>query len=121
MILADDLSPELVTIASRCVRVDFGPVPPRWWWPGWWPRASSPLAAQAAAEASAGDLDRARLLAADLELVARRHAWATVPRRLDGTGAVAAAAVDELLALIASVASPLMVRQPPSWRPWSSG
>ena len=27
VVLADDVPPELVTIASRCVRIDFGPVP----------------------------------------------------------------------------------------------
>ena len=28
IVLADEVVPELVTIASRCVRIDFGPVPP---------------------------------------------------------------------------------------------
>ena len=27
VVLADDVPPELVTIVSRCVRIDFGPVP----------------------------------------------------------------------------------------------
>ena len=43
VLLATEVVPELVTIASRCVRVDVFALPPRWSWPtGWWPRASTP-------------------------------------------------------------------------------
>lgn len=109
-ILADDVPAELVTIASRCVRVELR-------------RLTDELVrevlvaegvelehAALAAHSSAGDLDRARLLAADPALAARRKAFADVPHRLDGTGAAVAAAVDELLGLIEGAAAPLQAR-----------
>ena len=58
--------------------------------------------AEEAADAAGGRLDRARLLASDPDLAARRQAWHDVPHRLDGTGAAVAAAAAELAALIAS-------------------
>jgi len=111
LLLADDLLPEMATIASRCVRVAFGPVPAPLIAATLEREGVDPATAAAAAEASSGDLDRARLLAADPDLAARRAAWAALPRRLDGTGATVAAAVDELLAGIAAAAAPLLARQ----------
>jgi DNA polymerase-3 subunit delta' len=100
VILAEDVPPELVTIASRSVRIDLGPVP---------------LAAVVArlqiegvpadraavvAAAAAGDLDRARLLATDERFGLRAQALGELPFRLDGTGARAAALASEVKALI---------------------
>ena len=78
--LADFVPPELVTIASRCVRIDFRSI------------ADDVMAARLAAEgvaaevitatvaAAGGDLSRARILAADPALVARRRrAFARLP------------------------------------------
>ena len=97
IVLADQVPPELVTIASRCVRIEFGAIPeatdPR--------RAASPkasrheVAAQAAAAAE-GNLTRARVLAVDPGLMERRAAFAAIPRRLDGTGATVVALCAEL-------------------------
>ena len=82
VILAEDVPPELVTIASRCVRIDFGPSPSRPCASGSWPRASTPDAAAAAAGAAGGDLDRARLLATDPRFAApRRVAGGADPAR----------------------------------------
>lgn len=111
VVLAEHVPPELVTIASRCVRIDFAPVPTD--------RLAEALAgegvdADLAAEvaaASGGRPDRARLLASDAGFVARRSAWRDVPRRLDGTGAAAAALADELLAGLETVVEPLRARQ----------
>jgi DNA polymerase-3 subunit delta' len=110
VILAEHLPPELITIASRCVRVEFAPLSES--------RIAQRLesegidAARAAqlAQASGGRLDRARLLAADAHFEQRRAAWRAVPSRLDGTGATAAAVADELIALLDSSVEPLSTR-----------
>lgn len=111
LILADDLPPDLVTIASRCIKVDFAPV------------AASVIAAQLEAEGveperaaeaagfSGGDLDRARLLATDERLALRLAGWRGLPGRLDGTGAGAAAAIDDIRAAIDDAEAPLKARQ----------
>jgi DNA polymerase-3 subunit delta' len=70
----------------------------------------TPDAAAQAAEAAAGDLERARLLATDPALAQRRAAFAAVPHRLDGTGTRVVALVDELLGLIDAAAEPLKRR-----------
>lgn len=106
VVLADEVPPELITIASRCVQVAFGPVP-----------TSSVVAALVAsgideptatiaAEAAAGDLRRARLLSTDAELGARTEAWRGAPDRLDGSGHAAMTVADELLALLDGASTP---------------
>ncbi len=110
VVLAEQLTPELVTIASRCVRVDFRPLSDetivaelR--------RSGVPEAAAAdAARSAGGSLDRARLLASDPQLSSRRATFAAIPDRLDGTGRVVVAAVDELLGTIDAAAEPLKQR-----------
>ena len=111
VVLAEFVPPELVTIASRCVRIDLGPVPTgaiidRLVAEG----CPAAVAAEAAATA-VGDLGRARLLAGDPRLALRRAAWAAVPDQLDGTGAAATRLVDELFAMIDDAAAPLRERQ----------
>ena len=101
VLLAEQVLPEHVTIASRCTRVDFGPVPDD--------EVAAVLVSEglAAADqaplvaaAAAGNLHRARVLAADERVAARREAWWSAPERLDGTGAAVAEVVAELRALI---------------------
>ncbi len=98
VLTAETVSPELVTLASRCARVTLRAVEEdvivAWLVDAGVDRA---LAAEAAG-ASAGSPGRARLLAADPSLVARRALWRSVPDRLDGTGATAAAVAAELVA-----------------------
>ena len=111
LVLADQVPPELVTIASRCVRIDFAAISPqmindRLVAEG----APADRAAQAAA-ASEGNLSRARVLVTDSGLLARRHAFAAVPSRLDGTGRTVVAVCNELHGLIEGAAEPLAVRQ----------
>ena len=111
VLLAEDVPPELVTIASRCVRVDVPPLPVE----VVRDRLEAELAerglpverAGPAAEASGGDLDRARLLAVDERLTLRRDAWLAVPDQLDGTGATVHRLVEELLAMVEEVLEPL--------------
>jgi DNA polymerase-3 subunit delta' len=110
IILADDVPPELVTIASRCVRVDFRPVPRALVVDELVDSGIETDRAALIADSAAGDLDRARLLAHDPELAARHNAFHRAPARLDGAGATAAAATDELLGLIDGAAQPLKER-----------
>jgi len=111
IILAEFVPPELITIASRCVRVDFRPF------------TSEqiiniliaegltrPRAASIAGMAN-GRLDRARLLATDPEAESRWRSWAAVPGRLDGTGLVAATIAEELAELLKRSVGPLSARQ----------
>jgi DNA polymerase III subunit delta' len=111
VLLTTEVVPELVTIASRCVRVELRAL------------SSDIIAHQlvaegfaderaaAAASASGGDLDRARTLATDDRLVLRHQAWRDVPHRLDGTGHRAAMVVAELQAMIGEALGPLHDRQ----------
>ncbi len=110
VLLAENVPAEHVTIASRCLRIDFQRL------------TSNEIARQLRAdgiaderadelaEAAAGDLDRARLLATDERFAARRDAWRSMPGRLDGTGAAIAVIVDELRSLIDDAQAPLAAR-----------
>jgi len=111
VVLADQVPAELVTIASRCVRVELSPLPAE--------RIAEALVgdgveaaiAEEAAAASNGRLDRARLLASDQGFAARRAAWRDAPLRLDGTGTAVARLADELMASGETVLGPLEQRQ----------
>lgn len=104
VILAEAVPPELVTIASRSVRIDFGGL------------ADDDLLAALVAEgvdaavasdvvpSAGGRLDRARRLASDPGFSERRDAWRSVPARLDGTGASVAIVAAELGDLVARAA-----------------
>jgi len=110
IVLAEQLTPELVTIASRCVRVDFRPLSDEVIVAELTRAGVGPETAQIAARSANGSLDRARLLASDPKLSERRATFASVPDRLDGTGRVVIALVDELLGAIDSAAEPLKAR-----------
>ena len=112
VVLAEQLPPELVTIASRCVQVDFGPLGDAQVAEALVAEGVEPAVAAQVAGVAGGRLDRARLLAHDPGFGARRETWRSVPGRLDGTGAtvaVVAAALADLLGT-AGVA-PLEARQ----------
>lgn len=111
VVLAEHVPPELVTIASRCARIDFSPVSAEVLAEALVADGVDPAVAAHVAAASAGSLDRARLLASDPGFAAREAAWREVPGRLDGTGATVAALVDELLARTETVVEPLKARQ----------
>jgi DNA polymerase-3 subunit delta' len=63
-----------------------------------------------ASKAALGNLDRARVLATDPALAARRKAFLGAPGQLDGTGAVAMRLAGELLTLIDAAAAPLTAK-----------
>jgi DNA polymerase-3 subunit delta' len=90
VILAEQLPPELVTIASRCVQVDFGPLSADQVAAARVGEGVDAVVAGEVATVAGGRLDRARLLAGDAGFAARREAWRAVPGRLDGTGATVA-------------------------------
>lgn len=110
VVLADFVPTDLVTISSRCVRVEFSPIAE--------PVLTAQLVAEGvdasragvAAAAAGGNLDRARLLVADPDFVERRRAFADAPAELNGTGATVVATVADLLARIETAAAPLTAR-----------
>ena len=111
VLLAEQVLPEHITIASRCTRVDFGGVSDH-------EMAAvlvseglvAPDQAALVAAAAAGNLHRARVLATDERVAARRQAWWSVPDRLDGTGATVALLVSELRAMIDEAGAALTER-----------
>ncbi len=107
VLLADDLPPHLVTIVSRCVQVPFDAVATESVVAWLVARGVDPDHADSVARASGGSLDRARLLVSDAGFVARQERWRSVPTRLDGTGASAAAVSSELLAAADEALAPL--------------
>ena len=111
VICADFVPHELITISSRCARIDFraiadGVIAARLLTEG-----VGPVEAQVASKAALGDLDRARLLATDPGLAERRKAFLAVSKSVDGSGAMATNLARELLAMIDSAAEPLAARQ----------
>jgi DNA polymerase III subunit delta' len=111
VVLADSVPPELVTIASRCVRIDVPPLSSSVIEAALTDEGLDPAVAARASAAAVGSLDRARVLGTDEGLAARSQAWASVPDRLDGSGAAVVVIVDELRSLIDAAAAPLAARQ----------
>jgi DNA polymerase-3 subunit delta' len=112
VILAEQVPPELVTIASRSVRVEFASLSVDDLAAALVADGVDPDRAAEVAGAAGGRLDRARLLASDPDFAARRDAWLAVPGRLDGTGAAVAVVAAELVGLLSAAAvAPLESRQ----------
>jgi len=112
VILADHLPPELITIASRCVRVPFDALSVSQVISTLMDEGASEDVAHRAARAAVGRLDRARLLVDDPHLGQRITFWEQAPRRLDGTGAAAAVIAAEAVMLLDDAAvAPLEERQ----------
>ena len=110
IVLADFMPPDLVTIASRCIRIDFQPIHHELVVATLVSEGATAERAAEAADAAHGDLARARLLANDTHLAARRAMFANTPQQLDGTGHAVVAAVDALLFEIEAAAAPLAER-----------
>lgn len=110
VLVADDLPAMLATVASRCVRVAFDPVRDEAV-AEWLVRRGLPREqAESVARAAGGRLDRADLLVSDPDYRARQEQWRSVPTRLDGTGALAAAVGAELLASVEEALEPLRAK-----------
>lgn len=110
VILADFVPHDLITISSRCARVDFRMIDDQHIADHLVAEGVDPESAAEAAAAAGGSLDRARVLAADPELAARRRAFADVPHQLDGSGSTVMRLVDDLLGQIGTAAAPLTDR-----------
>ena len=111
VILAEFMPPDLVTIASRCVRINFGSLSPSELIVALEAEGVDAEAARRVAGAAEGRLDRARLLASDPDFEARRRLWQSLPARLDGTGAAVSLLAAELVAMLGSAAvGPLEAR-----------
>lgn len=110
VLLAEEVPPEMITIESRCVTVEFGPVPVSLIETTLFTEGVDPRRAKMAAAASAGDIDRARLLANDPALSQRAELWASVPGRLDGSGSAVVGVVDEVRAAMDAAQEPLTER-----------
>jgi DNA polymerase III subunit delta' len=111
VILAEFVPPELVTIASRCVQIDFKPLSPQAIAETLKSEGVAPSLADELAVAAEGRLDRARLLAGDPEFVTRRELWQTIPSQLDGTGATAAKLAAQVVESLEHSVAPLRARQ----------
>ncbi len=110
VILADFVPHDLITISSRCARVDFHSIGSDVIAARLVAEGVAPAPAMQAARAAHGDLERARVLATDPALAERRAAFGEAPHELDGTGAVAMRTAAHLLGLIDAAAEPLTAR-----------
>lgn len=88
VLLAQEVPPEIVTIASRCVPVEFAPISTQVIETALFAAGVAPKRAKAAAAAAGGDIERARLLATDDALAHRADLWRSIPDRLDGSGSM---------------------------------
>ncbi len=111
VLLATEVIPDIITIASRCVTVPFGPLPPNVVIGALLADGADSARAELAAAASGGDLERARLLVTDDALAGRAATWAASLGRLDGTGATVWTIVEELRAGMDAAAGPLEAMQ----------
>jgi DNA polymerase-3 subunit delta' len=110
VLLADTVPTELVTVASRCVRIELQPVSAETltgWLTG---QGVEGELAREMATAARGSMDRVRLLVDDAGFAARRRVWRDVPTRLDGTGGTVAVVAAELLAAAEEAVEPLRLR-----------
>lgn len=111
VLLASDIPPDIITIASRCVTVEFAPVPTPVLEAALVGEGIAPGKAKAAAAASGGDFDRARLLAGDEALSARAELWRSLPERLDGRGTTVWEFTQQIREALDQAQEPLGVRQ----------
>ncbi len=97
ILLADQLVPSLTTINSRCVVVNFARLADPDIAAALVAEGVFPATAASVAQASQGNLDRARLLVTDNYLARRQEAFATISARLDGTSAAIVKIVADLM------------------------
>lgn len=108
--LAQEVPPEIVTIASRCVPVEFSPISTQIIETSLFAAGVPAGRAKAAAAAANGDFERAKLLAADDALAERAELWRTIPDRLDGSGAIVVELVQQVREAMDAAQEPLEVR-----------
>lgn len=111
IILAESVPRELVTVASRCVVIEFRALNQEVIVNALVDDGIDVTRARVIAESSFGDLDRARILASDETVVVRHQMWIDVTTKLDGTGAMAAETALQIAAAIDSATENLVARQ----------
>ena len=111
LVLADFVPHDLITISSRCARIAFRTIQASDIEQRLRDEGVPEEAAREAAASAGGSVERARVLASDPDVAERRRAFASVPRRLDGTGSTVMQIVDDLVARIEAAATPLAERQ----------
>jgi DNA polymerase-3 subunit delta' len=97
LLLADDLTPDLATVASRCVQIAFPPVARAALVQWLLDRGTPADLAAVVADSSGGNPDRARIMLDDPDVAERAALWSSVPDRLQGSGEVAAQLARRLL------------------------
>jgi DNA polymerase-3 subunit delta' len=110
VVLAEEVPPELETIASRCVAIEFDSLSREHLVEALVADGVAPDHAAEVAGAAGGDLGRARELVDDPGLLARRDAWRAVPAQLDGSGATVGRLVAELTESLDAAKAPLADR-----------
>jgi DNA polymerase-3 subunit delta' len=107
VLLADEIGPDLTTVASRCVQIPFPPVP-RATMVAWLvAQGSTPEVAAVVADSSGGSPERARVMMEDPDVAERAALWSSVPDQLTGSGVVAAELARGLLASAERAVEPL--------------
>lgn len=110
VLLAEEVPLEHITIASRSTRIDFPSVTTSAIAAALVERGIPGDVAQAAADGSGGDVNRAELLVNDPEFAARRDLWWNVVDELDGSGHAVGEIVHQLRAAIDESQAPLDAR-----------
>lgn len=111
IVIADTLPAALVTIASRCVTIPFHSIGIEAITEALVAEGAERSLAASVADASFGNIDRARLLIHDAGFRERQSHWRSVPQRLDGTGASVATTVGELLSNVDEIVEVVQGRQ----------
>ena len=107
ILLADEISSDLITIASRCLQIEFVSVPAVELEKLLIEEGVALDRARFASRISDGSIDRARILASDDGALDRWNAWSKIREGLNGSGGNAAKAADLVLELIDSSAGPM--------------
>jgi DNA polymerase-3 subunit delta' len=109
ILLADELTPDLTTIASRCAEVLFPPIGRDVLARTLEADGVPPDMAAVVAESSGGNLDRARVMVDDPDVAARVALWASVPDELASSGSAVAALTRRVLESADRAVEPLRV------------
>lgn len=105
VLLAEAIPSEPVTIASRCVRVEFRSLPTAQIETLLRARGVQSDRVASAAALSGGSLERALLLATDESVSSRYRFWYSLPEHLDSSGSSVAVAVSQIVDLLEASSS----------------
>lgn len=109
ILLADELTPDLTTIASRCAEVVFPPIARDVVARTLEAEGVAAEMAAVVAESSGGNLDRARVMVDDPDVADRVALWASVPDELASSGSAVATLTRRVLESADRAVEPLRV------------